>query len=117
MAGKPGLLRYGVNKLGKLRRGLSRISARLIHLARCRLNVQNGFILDGLLNRRRDDTGMSGANCVHSHIFATTIAMDDLLQSLACVFGLRVHSWRCYSGWASRSRCLLKSAEIVAFGP
>jgi hypothetical protein len=91
MLRQSGLLRGGVNEVGELRRGLSGISALLIHLARCRLNVQNGAIVDGLLNRCRDDAGMSGADCVHPGLLAITIAMNDLLQSLACAFVLGVH--------------------------
>ena len=95
---KSSLLRSGVNKLGELRRSLSGVAAQLIHLARCRFDVQNRFIFDGLLNRRRDDAGMSGADGVHTHFLAVTIATDDLLQSLACAFGLRFHSSAIYSG-------------------
>ena len=76
---KSSLLRSGVDKLSELRWSLSGVAARLIHLARCRFDVQNRFILDGLLDGCRDDAGVSGADGVHTHFLAATIATDDLL--------------------------------------
>lgn len=76
---KSNSLRCGVDKLGELRRSLSGVTAQLIHLTRSRFDVQNGFILDGLLDGCRDDTGVSGADGVHAYFFAAAIATDDLL--------------------------------------
>ncbi len=47
--------------------------------------------LNGLLDGRSDDTGMSGTDGVNARLLAAAIAMDDLPQSLARIFVWRFH--------------------------
>jgi len=80
-----------VNKLSKPRRSLSGVAAQLIYLARRRFDVQNGVVLDGLLDGRRYDAGVGGTDGVHANPLATSIATDEFLQMLTCALGLRFH--------------------------
>jgi hypothetical protein len=98
LAWKASALRCSVNKLGELRWCLPAITPHLIHLTRGGFDVENGLILDDLLNRGRDDARVRRANRVDANSFTAPIAMDDVLQLLACAFGLSCHGLGFYSG-------------------
>jgi hypothetical protein len=91
-AGKSGLFREGMNKLGKVRGSLSSVAARLIHLARSGFDVHDRFILDRLLQRCGDNARVSRADSINPDSLGAAIAKNYLLQSLTCILRLRSHS-------------------------
>jgi len=76
--------------LRELLRSLPGIPAKLVYLARCRFNVQDRAVLDGLLDRRRDYLRVSGTDSVHTTFFRLSIAAQNILGPSARIEEMRV---------------------------
>src|SRR5580700_2856178 len=80
ICGQPHASRRLVEKIGKLARRLSGVTAQLIDLAGSGLYVKYGIVFHGLLYGRVDDPGMRGTDGIHSAFFRDTVAVHNLAQ-------------------------------------